>query len=442
MPTGLDIALAPEFLDEGSREERAAFGLFTIRANGLALTEGFDFFTRGYRPGPLVSGYHVAEWLAWNWWRLRWVPQSVSADWWRAHRMTSIGEGYVWPNLTIYSDGIRTALISRPSSRPDAKPFRYVGAHPSVIPAELFEQAVDAFIPQVMGRLRESGIGGSNLDLVWKDVLAERADPDLAKRRRIEALLGRDADEGDDNAVETLLADAGTLGAQAVDELAADHPQGGELLTAQALRTIAMHSGFEASLADIVRLKAVTGLSRPGDVPAWRVGAVAAKALRDQERLGIDPIANDLLAKMAGVPERALTYGRKTAARSGSVISFALDEGAAKSRVVLRSSWETSRRFELARLLGDRILNAGDARLFPATRSHTYRQKMQRSFAAEFLSPFEAVDAMLDGDYSEENRQDVAADFNVSEFTIRTLLVNHRRLEREELEEEEDTAAA
>jgi len=49
---------------------------------------------------------------------------------------------------------------------------------------------------------------------------------------------------------------------------------------------------------------------------------------------------------------------------------------------------------------------------------------------------------MLDGDYSEENRQDVAADFNVSEFTIRTLLVNHRRLEREELEEEEDTAAA
>ena len=60
---------------------------------------------------------------------------------------------------------------------------------------------------------------------------------------------------------------------------------------------------------------------------------------------------------------------------------------------------------------------------------------MQRSFAAELLSPFESVDDMLEGDYSIENRQDVAEQFNVSEWTIRTLLVNHHRLEREDLED-------
>jgi len=63
---------------------------------------------------------------------------------------------------------------------------------------------------------------------------------------------------------------------------------------------------------------------------------------------------------------------------------------------------------------------------------------MQRSFAAELLSPFEAIDDMLAGDYSIENQQDAAEHFHVSELTIRTLLVNHRRLEREELDEEFD----
>jgi len=67
---------------------------------------------------------------------------------------------------------------------------------------------------------------------------------------------------------------------------------------------------------------------------------------------------------------------------------------------------------------------------------------MQRSFAAELLSPFEAVDEMLDGDYSMENQQEVAEHFQVSEMTIRTLLVNHHRLEREELGEEFDYALA
>jgi Zn-dependent peptidase ImmA (M78 family) len=61
---------------------------------------------------------------------------------------------------------------------------------------------------------------------------------------------------------------------------------------------------------------------------------------------------------------------------------------------------------------------------------------MQRSFAAELLSPFDAVDDMLQGDYSAEAQQGAAEHFDVSERTILTLLVNHRRLEREELDEE------
>lgn len=78
----------------------------------------------------------------------------------------------------------------------------------------------------------------------------------------------------------------------------------------------------------------------------------------------------------------------------------------------------------------------------PATRAYTYRQKVQRSFAAEFLSPFLAVDGMLGYDYSMENQQDVAEYFQVSPLTIRTLLVNHGRLEREDVDDEVEATAA
>jgi len=436
MPAGLEITLAPERLDEGPPEERACFGLFTIRAGVAELTAGLDFFISSYRPGPLVSCYHAAEWFAWNWWRLRYEPRSLAPEWWRAHKMTAIGEGYVWPNLTIFSDGVRTALLAEPSARPDAKPFRYLGAHPCILPSTEFEAAVDAFIPRILARLRDQGVAETNLDAMWRDVLTERGDPDQARRRRLEALLGRDPDEIEDDAVDRLVADAASLGELAVEELAADRARGGDALTAAALERLAASGGTDASPRDAVQLAPGTRLPSGPDVPAWRLGAEAAQVLRAQLGLGEAPITDAKLAELAGTQKRALA--RRTASQT---VSFALDRDPSHSRVVLRSRWPTGRRFELARLLADRIVAPPPGRLRAATRAYTYRQKIQRSFAAELLSPFAAVDAMLAGDYSAEAQADVAEYFQVSERTILTLLVNHHRVEREELDEDLGAAA-
>ena len=436
LPAGLEIAAAWERGDEGSPEERACFALFTIKAGNACLTEGYDSFVNTLRAGPLVSAYHAAEWFAWNWWRLRWEPRSAAPDWAFAHRMAAIGEGYVWPNITVFSDGVRTALISNPSSRADSKPFRYVGGISIVLPSTSFEGAVDAFLTQVVGRLRQENIGETNLDRVWRDVAAERADPAVARRRKLEALLGRDPDEVEMETLERLLADADSLGELAVDEIAADRAQGGALLTAEALQELAQRSGFDASPRDAIRLQPGAGLPRSAETPAWRLGAAAAKFLREQENLDTAPIFDETLARMAGTTVNVLS-----APAFGPNMAFALDRNANASRIVLRSKWKAGRRFELARLLGDRIVSPGNGRLYPATRAYTYRQKMQRSFAAELLSPFEAVDEMLAGDYSTEHQQDIAEHFDVSPITIRTLLVNHGRVEREMLEEEPEAAA-
>jgi hypothetical protein len=224
VPANLELSLAPARLEEGSAEERACFGLLCIRAGSVDLTARIDSFVAAYRAGPLVSGYHAAEWFAWNWWRLRYESRTRAQDWWRAHKMTAIGEGYVWPNLMIWSDGLRTVLRAEPSVRSDAKPFRYLGAPPCVVPSEPFEQALDGFVPQSIGRLRDQAVPDTNLDRLWSELTQERRDPDVARRRRLEALMGHEPDEAPEAIVDRLVNDAQLLGEQATFEPAADVP--------------------------------------------------------------------------------------------------------------------------------------------------------------------------------------------------------------------------
>ena len=441
MPDNFTIELSPEKLQDGSAEERATFGIFSIRAGDAFLTEGFDYFLKGYRKGPLIPGYHAAQWLAWNWWRLRWEPRSSSGSWDFAHCMPSIGEGYAWPNLRIFPDGVRTAFISQPSARADAKPFRYVGSAPLILPATLFERAIDEFVQQMISQLRAHAIVESNLETVWSDVLAERADPALSRFRKVEALLGYDADEIAEDRISALIAEYAHLGPTALEEVAADSAQTGQdkfdLPPVEEFENAAKEKGYDASVRDMAHLRGEHRLIKGADVAGWKVGAAAARLVREQEDLGAAPLSNQRLAQLSGTEQRALS----DVGMSGFNMGFTLDQPKKESRVVLRSKWETGRRFELARLLGDRLINPAGA-LHPATRSHTYRQKAQRSFAAELLAPFDAVDEMLKGDLSSESQEEVAAHFDVSPMTIHTLLMNHGRIPREEADPDFDLAAA
>jgi hypothetical protein len=438
MPVAWSINLEWESLDSGTPEERACFAAIGIQAHGVWLTEGRDALANSLRKAPRLSAYHLSEWIAWNWWRLRWEPRSTRAsEWASSHRLTTIGGGYVWPNITIFSDGERIALIAKPTDERPQTPFRYIADIAAVVQASEFEVGANAFIEQVLQRLDTEKIANTNLEKIWQGVMEERNAPVLARTRKLEALLGQEPDESDPKILERLIADSKELSNAAMEEIAADHGIEGEVTTAHELREIAKARGYDASPRDVARINSGSGLPRAGQVPAWRYGAAAAQVLREQEGLGEKELSDKQLTKMLGA-EAAVLDDRK----GGANISFALDENPTHSRIVLRSKWKTGRRFELARILGDRVANAASGKLFPATRAYTYRQKMQRSFAAEFLSPFNAVDEMLQGDYSMENQQEVAEHFEVSPMTIRTLLVNHRRIEREEFDEEFETVSA
>jgi hypothetical protein len=426
-----------EPLDADAPEERACFAAVGIQMRNKWLTEGRDAIVNRLRNQPLLSAYHLAEWFAWNWWRLRWEPRSRAADWEFAHRLSCIGAGYIWPDITISSDGERTALIARPTLDQPQTPFRYIANFGAVIPATEFESEVDRFIAEIMERLESKNVESTNLHTVWNSVCEERLHSGKARKRKLEALLGYDPDKADATVIDQLQQDTRQFSRSAIEEIAAEHGQGGEVLKASDIYEIAAEKGFDGSTRDTARLVSPIQLSNRGQTPAWRIGGATAQALRAQLRLGSDPISDAKLTEIGGVVKETIQSWTV-----GPNISFVLEEKLDRSKVVLRSKWRTGRRFEFARLLGDRIASLGVGNLFPATRSYTYRQKLQRSFAAEFLSPFETVEEMLDSDYSMEKQLDVAEHFEVSPLTIRTLLVNHGSLKREDLNDEIEATSA
>ena len=84
------------------------------------------------------------------------------------------------------------------------------------------------------------------------------------------------------------------------------------------------------------------------------------------------------------------------------------------------------RRFELARFLGEYLRpSTHEARWLASTDLSTFRQKYQRAFAAEFLCPIDSLTSFLGGDFSSYAIEEAAVEFDVSEQTITSLLLNN-----------------
>lgn len=426
---------------DGPAEERACFAEIGIRHNDRWLTEAEDRFTRKSRTSAHLSGYKLAEWLAWNWWRLRWEPRKTTSsgktpvEWLMSHRLTAIGGGYVWPNITFYSDGERVVTVAEPTKGEAADSIRYTSSAVIILRAADFECSIDAFLEQVKDQLHSESVTDTNFERIWDAVREERQDAQASAWRRLEAVLGHDPDEADPAMVERLLSDSNELGQGAVVEMAAGYWHDG-IPTSQALRDLTRLHGYDFHSKETVRLK--SRLPIRGTVPAWRRGSEAARALRQQEGLGTGPLSNQHLATMAGVGAEVM----RDQSKAGD-FAFALDgEGESSGRILLHSPHGTGRRFELARLLGDRITGDAGDRLHPALNSYTYRQQTQRSFAAELLCPFSELDDMLDGNYSADAIRKAAHRFDVSQRTVRTLLVNYRRINRTGLADDMEAGLA
>ena len=431
-----DLAISLDPLPENApspavaRAEHDTVGRLTIVANGHCTTEGMDLHGNAIEEGPLVSGYPMAQWLAWNWWRLRWEPpmpksatHRVTDSWAMSHMLSTIGSGYCWPDITITSDGVSTEFACRAWNDPAHSTFRYLGPERTeVVDIAAFDDAVDAFVECVLGLLPVQELRNDDLNTLWAEIKKERQDPVVERFRRMEARIGSDPDERHEAEIEALLARAEDLGEEAFEELAGDpvaqRAEGGRMLKDRQIEDTARRIGFPGSTNEAVLLREEYDTSDWGRERPWVIGERVAKALRQQAQLGSNPVNDHQLCELVEVSKKALAPGA-----ASSIVSFMLVDDNASS-VVLRSRNRVGRRFELARLLGDRSL-VTDGRLFPATSTSSYRQKAQRAFAAELLCPWEAAEPMLEEVFFEDDATDVADYFGVSPLLLVNRIVDH-----------------
>ena len=352
--------------------------VLTLAVDGSVLTRMIDD-RQDTHDGPRVSAYRFAEWLVWNWWRIRWEPGRGDGEntlsWRQAHETASIGGGWLWPRLEFDSDGQSVAIRTRGSTPSPTEPVGYLIDDPErYVRAQDFETGVDDFLRSVLSRLADKRVrkgvqwpNGARMPLraMWDELQEERSDLKTSMHRRIEALLGHSPDEAPAGLVEQLLADARRLGESAAGEVAAEASLGTTLLTAEKFSAIADAHGVEISkqfatpMTDSTRTLMESGM--PGTpMAAWEVGENAARAFRASCNVGDGPLSDATLSDLCGV--RSFAFQSR---RAKVPMAFTLSEKGTRRRMVFRANVLTGRRFEAARLLGDKMLVRNSDRLQP-----------------------------------------------------------------------------
>ena len=102
--------------------------------------------------------------------------------------------------------------------------------------------------------------------------MMERDDPELARFRRLEAQIGCDPDEVDEQVMRCHLEDAAVLGEDAMGEVAAGAAIHGsdpdDMMSAETIANVEKRSGFDTDLRDGLMLHEATCLPRMGEMEA------------------------------------------------------------------------------------------------------------------------------------------------------------------------------
>lgn len=408
----------------------------SIWLNGICVTEVEDRtgeMTRTRR-SVLVSATRMARWFAGNWWRLRWEPEEhrASLDWHMSHNLASAGGGYLWPSLTLSSDGETVLAVSKPSDPNGDEPIRYLQDYAGVIPAIDFEGVIDHFVKAAIDGMSAEARMNTDLIDLWAEVSRERAEPELTDVRKLEARLGYDPGEAPDALITSLLELHKIYGADAIQELAVvskDH-------TVDQLESLGAEIRRRGEPAQLPNCDAIREQYRaqinPLD-PPWRRGEQAARIARDFWGLPHGMVQSSTLIDLFGV--RLNEQPQSNLPLSAGLRDSPGDE----MRVSLHQRHPTGRRFTMTRLVADQVATPTGEHLLPATSSRTSRQKFQRAFAQEFLCPLEELMEFLGAydlnDYylTDDDLNDASGHFEVSSLTIKTTLVNKGVIERDNL---------
>lgn len=407
-------------------EVRETSAMLKIALAHQVVTRNEDIWSRTVRDEVRLSAYPLALWFAASWWRLRWepLPASLPSHSWRmAHELTAAGHGYVWPRMLLASDGEITQIWAVQSKPDSVAAVRYLANASQTLASSEFERVIDEFINGVLARLDAMGIQNTLLHGLWREVIEERQDQDIAAYRQLEAMLGFDPDECPEDLHGQLSELIPRAGSNAVTEIA----------------PLCASTQPEKKLREIIEFVETEGLEGQVDIPVqdisdeavpWKRGRNLAQKIHTLIGLEEGFINNQKLCELLGFSEgkafNAPSYSRPPLGMS------VRHDGSKRSKVLLSKNHYHSRRFELARHLGSHLIAGRGDKWLPVTHLKTAHQKTQRAFAAEFLCPIRALKEYLDRDLSMEAIAEASEHFGVSNKVVELQLQNNGVLANDE----------
>jgi hypothetical protein len=379
-----------------------------------------------------LSLYPMAVWLASSWWRLRWEPAPYSGvanvGWRMAHELAAAGNGSLWPRLTFTCDGEMVEANCEASNPLSREPVRYLANFIATVGASEFERSIDDFMSLVLARLDTLGVTEKILHDLWKEVLEERKDEELATLRKFEAQLGFEVDEAPEEIIESLCAVSRDKGDEAAEEIAPVCAGDNPLQSLQRIFEFAESPGADGRIELPRSLSAILTGAANESVEPWKRGCFLATEARRTWGLGENPVPDSKIEELLQIPNNTIA-GERSFAVARLPMGLAIrDNGTNKLKLLFRKRNRPGARFEAARFIVSHLLASRRERWLPATDAKTARQKVQRAFAAEFLCPFDALEAFLDGDFSPEAIEEAGTQFGVSELAIKSHLANHGKI--------------
>lgn len=405
------------------QEINSTAAAISISVNDRIITYVNDGIAKTTRDKIFVSAYPLAMWFASNWWRLRWEPGlRYDIDWQLAHATPSIGYGYIWPALTIQSDGEAIQLQMHPTELSDGEPIQYINTINEMIPADQFENEVGSFIELVLSRLATLDISNSELHGLWQEILAELNDEENYLYRKTEALLGTNPDDLPAEVVQLFLKLGEEVGHEAAAEIASSASGKDHKTILEKIQDYAFSDGMPVFLDWLNDLHHVAQDIRTHNRPPWEKGWELARKTRTALGLNGSPISDQYFSEILHTEPSIWTNISTGLPDLGLAIR---SEEQDHLKLLLNKNNLEGRRFEVARLIADHLFAIDDTWL-PATNSTTARQKIQRAFAAEFLCPVQSLSEKLNGIITSERITDVAREYRVSPLAVASHLANNR----------------
>ena len=333
--------------------------------------------------------------------------------------MISANSGFLWPIVIFAPDQDAMNIRVREAQYGPEQSLRYLnGASEHTIPRKQFTQQVSGLIKRVIARLEEVGLKNTDLAQLWALIQADCNNPEALQIRQLEARLGFDPEECPQAMIEQAIALEQRLGSHAFTELTGAYA-GENGTRIDSISALADAKGIQGNPDNIPDLMLETGRNAP-----WQPAVSAARELREKIGQPKGVLADKELYHLLGVSGAAL---KKWQPEERAKASLAGRMNGGKMKFIPRRSYPRSRRFELARFVGDYALQRTEnAQPWLVTADlSTARQKFQRAFAAEFLCPIDALVEFLDGDFSSSAVEEAADHFMVSETTVNSLLMNN-----------------